>query len=67
MPMTNFTSATSQQCFRMSVTITIVDIIHSPVFCLKHSVSEIGFSLRLQVEPTQLGTTDRASLCQEDG
>jgi hypothetical protein len=27
----------------------------------KHNVSEIGFSLRLQVRPTQLGSIDRAS------
>jgi hypothetical protein len=31
-----------------------LDFIHSPV-------SETGFGLRLQVEPTQLGPIDRAS------
>jgi hypothetical protein len=31
--------------------ITILDIIHRPVFYLKHDVSVTGFYLRLQVEP----------------
>jgi hypothetical protein len=30
-------------------------------FYLKHNVSETGFCLRLQVEPTQLGPIDRPS------
>jgi hypothetical protein len=30
-----------------------MDIIYRPVFHLKHVVSETGFSLHLQVEPTQ--------------
>jgi hypothetical protein len=34
---------------------------HRPVYISKHSVSEIGFSLRLQVKSTQLGPVDRAS------
>jgi hypothetical protein len=42
------------------ITITILDIIHRPVFCLKLNVSETGFCLRLQVEPTQLCPVDRA-------
>jgi hypothetical protein len=37
----------------LRITITILDIIHRPVFYLKHGVSETGFFLRLQVEPTQ--------------
>jgi hypothetical protein len=37
-----------------------LDIIRRPVFILKH-VSETGFCLRLQVEPTQLGPIDTAS------
>jgi hypothetical protein len=32
-----------------------MDIIHRPVFYLKHNVSETGFCLRLQVEFIQLG------------
>jgi hypothetical protein len=32
-----------------------------PVYFSKHDVSEIGFCLRLQVKPTQLGSIDRAS------
>jgi hypothetical protein len=43
--------------------IMFLDIIHRPVFYLKHrpiyiskhNVSEIGFCIRLQVKPTQLG------------
>jgi hypothetical protein len=42
---------------------TIPDIIYRPLFYLKHGFSETGFCPRLQVEPTQLGLTDRASLC----
>jgi hypothetical protein len=37
---------------------------HNPLFCfyLKYTkVAEIGLCLRLQVEPTQLGSIDRAS------
>jgi hypothetical protein len=33
----------------------------SPCFYLKYNISEIGFCLRLQVEPTHLGPIDRAS------
>jgi hypothetical protein len=46
----------------MSTIIVFQDIIHRPVFIyLNHNVSEIGFYLRLLVEPTQLGPIDRAS------
>jgi hypothetical protein len=34
---------------------TVLDIIHRPLFHLKHTVSETGFCLRLQVDLTQLG------------
>jgi hypothetical protein len=37
------------------MTITILDIIHRHVSYLKHDISETGFCLRLQVQPTQLG------------
>jgi hypothetical protein len=37
----------------INVTITILDIIHCPVFYLKQDVSETEFCLCLQVEPTQ--------------
>jgi hypothetical protein len=43
-------------------TITILDIIHRPVFYLKHNVSETGFCLRLHVETTQIGAVGRANL-----
>jgi hypothetical protein len=39
-----------------------MDIIHRPVFYLKHNVLETGFCLRLKVEPTELSQIDRASL-----
>jgi hypothetical protein len=45
----------------MNTNIMFQDIIHRPVFIQKHKVSETGFCLRLQVERTQLGPTDRAS------
>jgi hypothetical protein len=38
----------------ISKTIVFLDITHHPVFYLKHNISETGFHLRLQVEPTQL-------------
>jgi hypothetical protein len=41
------------------ITLTILDIIHCPVFYYSN-VSETGFCLGLQVEPTQLGPIDRA-------
>jgi hypothetical protein len=37
-----------------------LDIIHRPFF-KKHKVSETGFCLRPQVNPTQLDPVDRAS------
>jgi hypothetical protein len=53
----------------INITITILDIIHRPVFYLKYDISETGICLRLQVEPTQLGPIDGASFCvpPEDG
>jgi hypothetical protein len=47
--------------------IIILDIIHHPVFYLKLNVSETGFCILLQVEPAQMGPTDRASLCLRSG
>jgi hypothetical protein len=41
------------------ITITILDIVHRLVSYLKLNISETGICLRLQVEPTQLGQTDR--------
>jgi hypothetical protein len=34
------------------------DIIHRPVYFSKHSVSDTGFCLRLQVKPTKFGPID---------
>jgi hypothetical protein len=42
--------------------ITALEIIHRPLFNLKH-VSEIEVCPLPQVEPTQLVPIDRASLC----
>jgi hypothetical protein len=39
----------------MDITITNLDIIHRPGFYLKLNVSKFGFSLLLQVEPTDMG------------
>jgi hypothetical protein len=47
----------------INININIMDIIHRLVFNLKHDVSETGFCLRSQVEPTQFGPTDEASFC----
>jgi hypothetical protein len=43
-----------------------LDIIHRPVLYLKHGVREIGFCLRLQMEPVQTGPIERASLSPID-
>jgi hypothetical protein len=43
------------------ITITIVDIIHRPVFYAKHNVSETGFCFLLLVEP-ELRSFDRVSI-----
>jgi hypothetical protein len=42
----------------MNTTITILDTAHRPVFYMNHDVSDTGFNLRLQVEPTEFGLTD---------
>jgi hypothetical protein len=39
-----------------------MDFFYHNFICLKHYVSETGFCLHLQVEPTQVGPVDRASL-----
>jgi hypothetical protein len=43
------------------IRITILDIVHRPLFYLKHGVSETGFCLRLQAESTQLVSRHRTS------
>jgi hypothetical protein len=43
----------------MNITIAILDIIHRPVFYLKHNVPETGFYLSLQVETARLSPIDR--------
>jgi hypothetical protein len=49
--------------WHIDIIITILDIIHRPVFYLKHNVSDTGLCLRLQVEHTQLSQIDGISLC----
>jgi hypothetical protein len=49
--------------FKFMLTITILDIIHRPVFYLKNKVSETECCLHFQVEPTQLVSVNKASLC----
>jgi hypothetical protein len=46
----------------INITITILDTNHRPVFYLKHVVSETGFCIRLQVEPTQFVPVDIVSV-----
>jgi hypothetical protein len=36
---------------------------HRPVFYLEHVISETGFCLLLQVEPTQMGPIERTGPC----
>jgi hypothetical protein len=65
------TTSTGLWRWYINITITILDIIHRPVFSLKYNVSETGFFLRLEVEPSQMGLSDelvsvprdRANLC----
>jgi hypothetical protein len=47
----------------ITITSTILEFIHRPVFYFKHTASETGFRLRIQLEPTQLGQIEIASLC----
>jgi hypothetical protein len=47
----------------INISITILNIIQPPVFCLKHDVSDTEFCLSLQVEAIQLWPIDEASLC----
>jgi hypothetical protein len=46
----------------INIPITILDIIHCPLFCLKHDILETGLCFRLQVESTQFGLIDGTSL-----
>jgi hypothetical protein len=48
-------------CVNKHITVTIPDIIGPPAFYLKQ-VSETGFCLRLQKEPTQMSPIDGATL-----
>jgi hypothetical protein len=55
-------SLSARKVLYITLTINILDIIHGSVLYLKHNVSETGFCLLLQVEPSQLSPIDRASL-----
>jgi hypothetical protein len=54
---------TSIETIYSCITITSLDIIHRPIFYLKHNISETGFCPRFQEETTQMGPVYRASLC----
>jgi hypothetical protein len=56
-----FTSRPTFLLASIKETVTILDIIHRPVFILKHNASETGIYLRFQVEPTQMVQIERAS------
>lgn len=43
------------------LSVVLLYLEHRPLYISKHNVPEVGFCLRLQVEPTQLGSIDRAS------
>jgi hypothetical protein len=61
-PAWTWTGSEQTVCY-FNITITILDIIHPPVFYLIHGISETGLCLHLHVEHTQFGPNDRASLC----
>jgi hypothetical protein len=44
-------------------TITILEIIHRPLFHLKRDILETAVRLRLQVEPSKLCSIGRVILC----
>jgi hypothetical protein len=50
------------QILILNITIIIVDVMYRLVFYLKDDVKEIGFRIRLQVEPTQFGPMDRKAV-----
>jgi hypothetical protein len=51
----------------MYIAMAILDIIHPPAFYLRHDVSETGFYLRLQVEPTKEGSLGSAGFMNPIG
>jgi hypothetical protein len=61
------TAGVAEKKTRKCITITIMDIIHRPVFYLKHEVSETGFFLRLQVGPIERAHLSRSLLKTETG
>jgi hypothetical protein len=56
-------SAYPDDVILLDTTITILDVIHRPVFYLKHDVSETEFCLCLQVRTTEIGRIEKAELC----
>jgi hypothetical protein len=50
----------------VNVTITSQNIIHRPVFYLKHDVSETGFFLHLKVIPTHMGLSPETGTSSVD-
>jgi hypothetical protein len=47
----------------INITITILDIIYSPIFYLKYDILETEFCIRVQVVLTQLDLINRVNLC----
>jgi hypothetical protein len=47
----------------LHVTITILNIIHRPLFHFKHNFSDTGLRLRFQVEPTRVAPTETIGFC----
>jgi hypothetical protein len=47
----------------INITVTILDINHRHDFYLQHDVSETGFCLRVQVEPSQISIKEEVSFC----
>jgi hypothetical protein len=51
----------------VNITITILNIIHRPLFYLKHDISETGSHLRFRLERTHLWPIDRATIYLRTG
>jgi hypothetical protein len=47
----------------INITIAFLDIIHRPLFYLKHDVSETVFCFLLEVVPNQMSPIERSSHC----
>jgi hypothetical protein len=50
----SFVSSKGLWRWHSNLDVTVLDIIHRPLFYLKHSIWEIGSCLRLQLQPTRM-------------